>query len=38
MNAIGLAATLVIAFLGGAWAFTRLRPDFARAHPGRDAW
>ncbi|HTN15376.1 MAG TPA: phosphate ABC transporter permease subunit PstC [Sphingomonadaceae bacterium] len=28
MNAIGIAATLVIAFLGGAWSFTRLRPDF----------
>ncbi|KZY55159.1 phosphate ABC transporter permease [Erythrobacter sp. HI0063] len=25
---IGLAATLVIAFLGGAWSFLRLRPDF----------
>ena len=27
-NWIGLAATLVIAFLGGAWSFLRLRPDF----------
>lgn len=26
---IGLAATLVIAFLGGAWAFVRVKPDFA---------
>jgi phosphate transport system permease protein len=26
---IGLAALLTIAFLGGAWAFLRLRPDFA---------
>ena len=26
---IGLAATLVIAFLGGAWAFLRVKPDFA---------
>jgi phosphate transport system permease protein len=25
---IGIAATLVIGFLGGAWAFLRLRPDF----------
>lgn len=28
-NWIGIAATLVIAFLGGAWAFLRLKPDFA---------
>jgi phosphate transport system permease protein len=28
-NLIGLAATLAIAFLAGAWAFLRLRPDFA---------
>lgn len=27
-NLIGLAAALVIAFAGGAWAFLRLRPDF----------
>ncbi len=26
---IGLLATLVIGFLGGAWGFLRLRPDFA---------
>jgi phosphate transport system permease protein len=26
---IGLAATLVVAFLGGAWAFLRIKPDFA---------
>ncbi|QKG71451.1 phosphate ABC transporter permease subunit PstC [Erythrobacter mangrovi] len=26
---IGIAATLVIAFLAGAWAFLRLKPDFA---------
>jgi phosphate transport system permease protein len=26
---IGLAATLVIAFLGGAWSFLRVKPDFA---------
>ena len=28
-NWIGIAATLVIAFLGGAWSFLRLKPDFA---------
>ncbi len=28
MNTIGIAITLVIAFLGGAWSFLRLRPDF----------
>ncbi|PZT92959.1 MAG: phosphate ABC transporter permease subunit PstC [Citromicrobium sp.] len=28
-NLIGIAATLVIAFLFGAWAFLRLKPDFA---------
>ncbi|MEZ5679690.1 MAG: phosphate ABC transporter permease subunit PstC [Erythrobacter sp.] len=28
-NLIGIAATLVIAFLAGAWAFLRLKPDFA---------
>ncbi len=28
-NWIGIAATLIIAFLGGAWAFLRLKPDFA---------
>ena len=28
-NWIGIASTLVIAFLGGAWAFLRLKPDFA---------
>ncbi|WP_341712931.1 phosphate ABC transporter permease subunit PstC [Erythrobacter sp.] len=28
-GSIGIAATLVIAFLGGAWAFLRLKPDFA---------
>jgi len=27
-NAIGIAITLLIAFLGGAWSFLRLRPDF----------
>ena len=27
-NTIGFAATVVIAFLGGAWSFLRLRPDF----------
>jgi len=27
-NMIGIAATLAIGFLGGAWAFLRLRPDF----------
>lgn len=26
---IGLAATIVIGFLGGAWAFLRIKPDFA---------
>jgi phosphate transport system permease protein len=26
---IGLAATLVVAFLGGAWTFLRIKPDFA---------
>ena len=26
---IGFAATLVIAFLGGAWSFLRVKPDFA---------
>ncbi len=26
---IGLAATLVVAFLGGAWSFLRVKPDFA---------
>jgi phosphate transport system permease protein len=28
-NLIGIAVTLVIAFLAGAWAFLRLKPDFA---------
>ncbi len=28
MNAIGITATLIISFLGGTWAFLRLRPDF----------
>lgn len=28
-NLIGLLATLVIGFAGGAWAFLRLRPDFS---------
>jgi len=28
MNTIGIAVTLIIAFLGGAWSFLRLRPDF----------
>ncbi|BBC72692.1 phosphate ABC transporter permease [Altererythrobacter sp. B11] len=28
-NTIGIAATLVIAFLGGAWSFLRVKPDFA---------
>ena len=28
-NLIGAAAVLVIAFLGGSWAFLRLKPDFA---------
>jgi len=27
-TAIGIAATLIIAFAGGAWAFLHLRPDF----------
>ncbi|MXO64633.1 phosphate ABC transporter permease subunit PstC [Altericroceibacterium endophyticum] len=27
-NAIGIAATLIIGFLGGAWAFMRVKPDF----------
>ena len=27
-NAIGIAVTIVIAFLAGAWSFLRLRPDF----------
>lgn len=27
-NLIGLAVTIVVAFVGGAWAFLRLRPDF----------
>src|SRR6478735_3673889 len=26
---VGLAATLVVAFLGGAWSFLRIKPDFA---------
>src|SRR5690606_23398563 len=29
---IGLAATLTIAFAGGAWGFLRLKPDFAARH------
>ena len=28
MNLVGVVATLAIAFLGGAWSFLRLRPDF----------
>lgn len=28
-NLIGIAVTLLIAFLAGAWAFLRLKPDFA---------
>jgi len=28
-NMIGIAATLVIGFLGGTWSFLRLKPDFA---------
>ncbi len=27
-NAIGIAVTVVVAFLGGAWSFLRLKPDF----------
>ena len=36
MRFIGIAATLIIAFLGGVWAYLRIKPDFAaRTHVER---